>query len=263
MRNATKQALSAIKREIDSLTPGDVESVRNLFAAATTVADNKQLAAALSDRGASEESKRALIERVFGANAGSAALRILTTASAQKWESAERFVVALQEAAIRSIAQATGEHEQIGKELGSFLETVSANPDLELAVGSRLGKSQAKQELVSRLFAGRLRVETLEIIRSLLEINSVRRIRRQVTWARDVVADQANRQVAVVTVARSMPAEQLDRLRAALSSRFGRDISVNEIVDPAVIGGMRVELADEVIDDTAAARLQNLRMQLA
>lgn len=263
MRNATKQALSAIKREIDSLTSGDVESVRNLFDAAATVAANKQLAAALSDRGASEPSKRALVERVFGANAGSAALRILTTASAQKWESTDQFVTAVQEAAIRATAQATGNHEQIGAELGAFLEAISSNPQLELSVGSRLGTADAKQELVTRLFAGRLSNETLVILRSLLQIPSGRRIRRQVIWAREIVADQADRQVAVVTVARALPDEQLERVRAALSARFGRDITVNQVVDPAVIGGLRVELADEVIDDTAAARLHNLRMQLA
>ncbi|MFD2674067.1 F0F1 ATP synthase subunit delta [Gulosibacter bifidus] len=263
MRNATKQALSAIKREIDSLTSGDVESASKLFAMTAAIAANKQLASALSDRGASEDSKRALIERVFGASAGSAALRILTTASAQKWESTERFISAMQESAIRAVAQSTGEFEQLGKELGTFLEAISSNPELELSVGSRLGTVDAKQALVSRLFAGRLRNETLDILRSLLQVSDGRRIRRQVIWAREIVADQANRQVAVVTVAREMPAEQIDRVRAALATRFDRDITVSQVVDPAVIGGMRVEVADEVIDDTAAARLNNLRMQLA
>jgi F-type H+-transporting ATPase subunit delta len=77
------------------------------------------------------------------------------------------------------------------------------------------------------------------------------------------VADQAGRRVATVTVARALPEAQLERLRLALAKRFGRDVAVNQVIDQSVVGGMRVEFGDEVIDDTAAARLKNLRLQLA
>ena len=263
MGTATKHALAAVKREIDTLTQADADSARALFGAVDALAASKPLVSAFVERGVGTDAKRALAERVFGARVNGAGMRVLVTALTQNWESEHDLVSGVQEAAIRAIAHTTGAHEHIGSELDTFLDTVSSNGELELTLSSRLGAAEGKVALVDRLFGSRLGADTLRVIRSLVQHPLGRRIRRAVTWARAAVADQANRQVAVVTVARPLPQAQLDRLKAGLSSRFGREVAVNEVVDPSVLGGMRIEFGDELIDDTAAARLKQLRLQLA
>ncbi len=74
-----------------------------------------------------------------------------------------------------------------------------------------------------------------------------------------LAADQKNRVVATVRVARPLSSEQRDRLQAALSKQVGRSIVIQEIVDPTVLGGIRVELGDEVIEGTVADRLEQAR----
>lgn len=261
MRTATKHALEAVKREVDTLTAADADSARKLFDVAETLASNKQLAVALVDRSADAAAKRALARRVFGERIG--ASNVLDAAVSQKWQSEQQLVQAIQDAGIRAVAQVSGAHERIGAELDQFLETISSNGELELAFGSRLADGQSKVTLLERLFARSLSAETLDVLRSLLTLPSSQRIRRLAATARESVADQAGRQVAIVTVARALPEAQLDRLRVALTKRFGHDVAVNQVIDPSVVGGMRVEFGDEVIDDTAAARLKNLRLQLA
>lgn len=263
MRSATQHALAAVKREIDTLTQADTDSVRRLFGVVDTLAESKPLASALVERGASPESKRTLVERVFGSQPGGAAVRVLTTVAAQKWDSAEELIQVTQEAAIRALAQATGNHEQLGTELDAFLDTVLSNGDLELSLGTRLQAADTKVALVNRLFGQRLSADTMRVLASLFTHSGGRRTRRLVSWAREIVADQANRSVAVVTVARPLADTQLARLKAGLTARFGREVTVNQIIDPAVIGGMRIEFGDVVIDDTAVARLHDLRLQLA
>ena len=68
--------------------------------------------------------------------------------------------------------------------------------------------------------------------------------------------------IAVVTVARALTVEQAERLRAALSKQVGREVSLQVTVDPAVIGGVRVQLGDEVIEGTVAGRLDAAERQL-
>lgn len=263
MGTASKHALAAVKREIDTLTQADAASARALFEAVGTLSGTKSLVAAFAERGGDTAAKRALAERIFGARVSGGALRVLTTALTQNWESERDLVLGVQEAAIRSVAQSTGGHELLGEELDAFLDTVSSNGELELSLSSRLGTGEAKVVLIDRLFGSRLGADTLLVLRSLVQHSAGRRIRRLVSWARDLVADQADRQVATVTVARPLPADQLERLQAGLSSRFGREVSLNQVVDPSVIGGLRIEFGDELIDDTAAARLKQLRLQLA
>ena len=54
-----------------------------------------------------------------------------------------------------------------------------------------------------------------------------------------------------------------EKLRAALATQYGRPVHLHEIIDPAVLGGVRVEIADDVIDGTVVSRLDEARRRLA
>ena len=48
-----------------------------------------------------------------------------------------------------------------------------------------------------------------------------------------------------------------------LAGRYGHQIALNEVLDPSVVGGLRVQVADDVIDGSISARLADLRHKLA
>ena len=50
---------------------------------------------------------------------------------------------------------------------------------------------------------------------------------------------------------------------AALTAQYGREVHLNVVVDPGVIGGIRVEIGDDVIDGTVVSRLDDARRKLA
>ena len=68
--------------------------------------------------------------------------------------------------------------------------------------------------------------------------------------------------VANVTVAKPLTDAELERLTGALSRQYGRPVHANVVVDPAVIGGIKVEIGDDVIDGAVASRLDNARRRL-
>jgi F0F1-type ATP synthase delta subunit len=47
-----------------------------------------------------------------------------------------------------------------------------------------------------------------------------------------------------------------------LSKSAGRDLQLNLVIDPSIIGGLRVQIGDDVIDGSVATRLTELRLQL-
>jgi F-type H+-transporting ATPase subunit delta len=79
----------------------------------------------------------------------------------------------------------------------------------------------------------------------------------------DLVADQRGRTVATVVSAVPLSPAQSERLAAVLSKRYGTDVSINTVVDPSVVGGVRVQIADDVIDASVSSRLADLRQRLA
>ena len=67
----------------------------------------------------------------------------------------------------------------------------------------------------------------------------------------------------MVRVAAELSAAQRQRLAGALTSAYGQGIHLNVVHDPAVVGGMSVQIGDELVDGTAASRLAEVRRKLA
>ena len=108
-------------------------------------------------------------------------------------------------------------------ELFRFSRTIAANPELELALGSRLGDDCGQGARSSRrcLRAVRARRRSL-IVSSLVQQPRERRIRQLLARAMDLVADQRGRKVATVVSAVPLSAAQTERLAAALSQALRR-----------------------------------------
>ena len=134
---------------------------------------------------------------------------------------------------------------------------------IELALGSRLGDASAKGALIEKLFSGQTSEATTLIASQLVQQPRERRVRALLNRALDLVADERGRTVATVRVAAAPDAAQQQRLAQALSARYGSDVAVNVVVDPEVLGGMRVEIGDDVIDGTVSSRINDLRQRLA
>lgn len=61
----------------------------------------------------------------------------------------------------------------------------------------------------------------------------------------------------------AIDAEQLAALVITLEKRFGRKLNATVQVEPALIGGIRVVVGDEVLDTSVKARLEQMKVALA
>ena len=261
MGSATTQALSATQKALEATKIGDLSVSRELFAAARTIAESSQLSGALSAWGVAGEARAGVAGQVFAAYQP-ITVELLRTAAGARWSTLEDLIAGVEALAIRAAAIASPSDDVEG-ELFQVARTVAANPELELALGSRLGDSTAKGALIEKLLAGRASEATTLIVSSLVQQPRERRVRTLLSRALRLVADQRGRTVATVYAASPLDAAQVDRLSAALSQRYGADITVNLVVDPSVVGGVRVEIGDDVIDATVSSRINDLRQRLA
>jgi len=67
---------------------------------------------------------------------------------------------------------------------------------------------------------------------------------------------------ALVQSAFPIDAAQLSDLVATLERRFGRKLNASVVVDPDLIGGVRVAVGDEVLDTSVKARLDKMKLSL-
>ena len=67
----------------------------------------------------------------------------------------------------------------------------------------------------------------------------------------------------MVRSAVELSAAQRRRLADALAATYGHQVHLNVVIDPSVVGGISVQIGDELIDGTAARRLAAVRRKLA
>ena len=261
MGSATAQALTASSSALTAAQGITLDVAGELFSATRLIGESSALSGALADPAAPVEARAALVSRVF-AGASEAARSVLTTAASQRWSSAADLVDGVEELAVRAAAIASPDADIEG-ELFSVSRLVADNADLELALGSRLGGGEGKAALLQKLVGSSLHPATTLIVTSLVRLPRGRRVRRLLSRAMRIVSAQRDRIVATVRTARPLTAQQRDRLRTVLTGRYGRQVALNEVLDAAVVGGLRVQVADDVIDGSIAARLADLRQKLA
>ena len=79
----------------------------------------------------------------------------------------------------------------------------------------------------------------------------------------DIAARHKQQLIAVVYTAVELSASQRRRLAQALARSYGHDVHLDVVIDPSVVGGLSVQIGDELIDGTAASRLAAVRRKLA
>jgi F-type H+-transporting ATPase subunit delta len=262
MGASSRVALAAAVDALAAAKGVTVATGEQLMTAGRAIEESAQLRTILGDPAIEAAEKSALVATIFpGLEKTASALLVGIVES--RWSSGAELVAGVEEVGIRAIAQGDGHTKAIETELFAFAQIVAGDPELELALGSKLAVGAGKAAVVDALLAKKAHPGTLAIVDHLVRSPRGRRIGEMLAGAADVVAAAAGRRVVTVTSAIALSAKQQDRLAAALKKQYGADIQINSVLDPAVVGGVRVQIGDDVIDGTVSARLADLRLQLA
>lgn len=263
MGSMTREALASARGVLADLgDAADLATGEQLLNAGRVIGSSSKLLAYLADPAEDVTGKKGFVDRVFAAFS-EPARALLVAIVGSRWSSHNDLLAGVEEIGIRTIAKSAPADLSIESELFAFGEIVASDSGLELAVGTKLSDAAAKSGLVEKLLGGKASEQTISIVSHLVQQPRGRRIGELLRSASATVADEAGDLIAIVTSAAPVPAEQLARLERGLAKQFGRSLRVNLVVDSSIIGGLRVQVGDEVIDGTVATRLNDLRLQLA
>jgi len=263
MGSMSREALGSARSVLADLGgSADLATGEQLLDAGRVIGGSVQLQAYFADPSTDVAVKKQLVDRLFGPFS-EAARALLVSVVGSRWSSSDDLLAGIEELGFRVIATTAGPDTSIESELFAFDAAVRSNAQLELAIGTKLSDGAAKTGLVQRLLGGKASEQTLAIVSHLVSQPRGRRIGELIRTAADIVADQSDELVATVTSASVLDPAHASRLEAGLARQFGRSLRINQVVDPAIIGGLRVQIGDEVIDGTVATKLSLLRLQLA
>lgn len=240
-------------------TEADVAALSgDLFAVVDALDSSISLRRALTDPATPPASRQQLAHNLLDGRVSKAAVQVVTEAVEMRWGGGRTLTAALERQAIRAqllTAERDGQLEEAEDELFRFARLVESDPGLRTALANRAITLEGRRQLVDELLSGRSSATTLVLAKRAVAARE-RTFSHTVEGFVTLAAAQKNRVVATVRVAQALTSDQRDRLRASLSRQSGREVTLQEIIDPGVLGGIRVELGDEVVEGTVAGRLQ-------
>ena len=261
MGASTTASIAEARRALDGVERPDESLGEQLLSAATAIASSHQLMQTLTDVGIDAALRAGLVRRVFAAGLGRGAVDLLAGLVSSRWSAGDDLVGAIEEIAYRAYARSVGD-VALESELFAVQRAIASDARLELALSNTASPLAARLGAVDRLVRDATGA-TRGIARHVVSFPRGRRIVEGLQRAERIVADARGGIVATVTVARPLGAAQITRLEGGLGERYGRTVVLDQVVDPAVVGGVRIAIGDDVIDGTVRSRLDGLRLQLA
>lgn len=237
----------------------------DLFAVTEVLTTQPGLRRVLTDFSRPADDKAALVRQLFEGKIDAASLELLAWAVSRRWAATRDLAYALEHLGVVAVVMAADRDEEadrLEEELFAFSRLVTDNPELRDTLSDPARSAADKRRLLDGLLEGKVAAGTMRLVRQ-----STSGFHRTVSIALEeyqkLAAAHRRRLVALVRVARPLGDGESQRLADALARQYDRPVHLNTLVDPDVIGGVRVEIGDDIIDGTVASRLDDARRKLA
>lgn len=158
-----------------------------------------------------------------------------------------------------AIARAEGVLAEVEDELFRLGRIYESNEELRSTLTDPRLPVARRQQIVEDLLDGKATGTTLAIVSMIVGAGRSADLPKISQNLVQRSASQRGEVVAEVRSAVALSDDQMDRLAAALKERTSRDVTVKNIVDPAVMGGIVTQIDDAVLDGTVRTRLNQLR----
>ncbi len=258
LRGPSAGAAATLRGALTDSIPG-----ADLFAVATVLRSEPALRRVATDVSILPAAKAGLMREVFAGKISDDTVALVGDAVGSRWSATRDLADTLELLGVIAIAKSVGSDSgRLSDELFGFGQIVKGNPDLRDALSDPARSAADKRALVKGLLDGKALPATVALVEQALA-GSHRTIGVALSAYERVAAEVYGQGVATVRVARSLSGTERERLVNALQQQYDRQVHLNEVIDPDVIGGIRVEIGDDVIDGTLASRLDDARRRLA
>ena len=274
MAGISSESLTTALADLEAKLPlASLQLAKDLFGILGTVDSSAGLRRALTDPSRSGDEKSALVKQLVGGKVSADAAEIAGGLASLRWATARDIGDALETLAAtvvisvaenKSAVSASGITglEELENDLFSFNQAVASSHEVQRALSETQASAAAKSAFAEKLVPAASEEAKVLIRQAVTQPRGIKPTRLVERFA-ELAAKRQQRWIATVNVTRPLTQTQLARLQAGLNAMYGRELKINVNVDPALIGGIRVQVGDEVLDASVLTRLGELQRQLA
>lgn len=236
-----------------------------LFALTAALDGSAPLRRSLADPSRSAEDKAALAAAILASGFDGRIVDLVSGLVRSRWAREGDLADATERLGLDAVlasAEARGALEQVEDELFRTSRAFVGQREARQALSDDSTTPERRAAFVRTLLGGKVdRVTEVLAVHATSALRG-RRFVATLGWIGEVAAERRQRLVASVTSATVLTQAQLDRLATLLERAYGRAVQLNVTVDPAVLGGLRIQVGADVVDSTVLSRLADARRRL-
>ena len=265
MRGLSRGSAKAAQAAFDAALAADPAwdtLAAELFAVTGVVDGSASLRRALADPSREGADKQGLARSLFGGKIGETTTGLVADVAGQRWSAERDLADTLESLAVQALLAAAERERRIDRvedELFRFERIVAGDPGLRDTLSSRNTDGGGKATLVHGLLEGKAAPETVTLVEQAVRVPRGRRLDRVLEAYLQLASQRREELVALVTVAAPLTQQQHARLSSALEAHYRKPVTLQLVLDPGVMGGIRIQIGDEVVDGTVLRRLDEAR----
>lgn len=164
--------------------------------------------------------------------------------------------------AILETAISSGKANQVNDDMKSIIKSVNSSADLKDFLASPIITSEVKMNVLSEIF-GSVQADTKSLFR-LLQENKRFEILEAIATQFNAQFDEMNGvEVAKVTTAFPITADLEAKILAKATTISTKKITIQNTVDPSIIGGFILRIGDKQYNASVSNRLQELKREFS
>lgn len=178
--------------------------------------------------------------------------------------SAANVVARIYAQALYDIGAAKGSLVELDSELSAVRDVIAQlDPDLRTFIEMPQLPRDEKWQVIRTAFDGRVSRDILGLLHVLVSRRREKLVADVAFEFSELVNEGLGRVHAGVVTAKPLDEELVNALRQVLERSTEREVVLDQRVDPSMIGGIRINLGDLVVDGTTRRALHDLRRSLA
>ena len=262
LRGASAEAKAELCSRLEGLTGDAANLGEELFAVAAVLRSEAAVRRIATDASIEGEAKAGLMGNVFGNALGTDALDLVKDAVQRRWTATRDLADVIEYLGVlATVRSAADEGGRISDELFEVRRTVDSHPGLRSALSDPARSTADKSGLLRQLLDGKVQQATLRLVGQ--AVSGSHSVDRGLEEFQHIAAEAKDEKIATVHTARALADDERERLAQALSQQYSTTVHLQVVVDPDVIGGLRVEIGDDVIDGTVSSKLDDAQRKLA
>ncbi|NEG70320.1 F0F1 ATP synthase subunit delta [Bifidobacterium choloepi] len=262
-RMSDRDSRDLMAKKIAALGDDAWQLGNEMFTITDVLDANPRLQRALTDPGRPVADKTAVLHTLLGDEALPLTGEIMSDLVNRTWSRAYDIDNAVEDFGVDAMmykADADGDTLQVSIELAQLQSALLNLPVVRSRLSDAQAPAKARIELLHALIDPmNMKPVTVRLAEHCASNPRKRRFLETIQWLIEKFSRHMGESLVVVTTATPLKQEQIDKLVEIYSKKVGHPVHINSMVDPTVLGGMRVQVGDEVTDNTVVAQLENLQ----